>query len=93
MTAREETLALSPGTCRFCGCTETRACSFPASDGPLDLEANFSIDEILNAPETLACWWVDSPRTLCSNPRCLAQIPLEALDNFRRGTLRKAAGQ
>ena len=30
--------------------------------------------------ETHGCWWIDEAHTLCSNPRCLAVIPLWQID-------------
>jgi len=26
-----------------------------------------------------ACWWVDAAHTLCSNPKCIAFVPLESM--------------
>jgi hypothetical protein len=26
------------------------------------------------------CWWVDKAHTLCSNPRCIAVIPLSEIE-------------
>jgi hypothetical protein len=30
--------------------------------------------------ETQACWWIDEAHTLCSNPRCVAVVPLSQID-------------
>jgi hypothetical protein len=28
------------------------------------------------------CWWVDRGHTLCSNPECLAQLPVGSLESI-----------
>jgi len=28
------------------------------------------------------CWWVDAAHTLCSNPRCIAVVPLAELERI-----------
>jgi hypothetical protein len=59
--------ALTSGKCRVCGCTEERACIIQWGPGE-------SLDTVK------ACWWIDAKKTLCSNPKCLAQIPLEDIE-------------
>lgn len=59
--------ALVEGRCRVCGCTENRACIVQWGPGE-------SLDTVK------ACWWIDARKTLCSNPKCLAQIPLEEIE-------------
>jgi hypothetical protein len=54
---------LKSGTCRVCGCTEDRACELV---NPEDFER-------------YTCSWIDIDETLCSNPRCMAVIPIEDL--------------
>ncbi len=72
MTRRAESVALIPGTCRICGCTEDRACVF------VDIAGEGSHGE--RDPErVLTCWWIDAGKTLCSNPECIAQVPLDEL--------------
>lgn len=54
------------GICRVCGCSESAPCVLPS--------------EFDDDPERpLTCAWIDPARTLCSNPRCMAVIPLEEL--------------
>lgn len=55
------------GRCRVCGCTDGNACVL----APEIIEGD-------GAP--LTCRWVDPSRTLCSNPRCVAEIPLAELE-------------
>ncbi|HZP33937.1 MAG TPA: hypothetical protein VFB23_11315 [Candidatus Acidoferrales bacterium] len=62
MTRRAESVVLTPGTCRICGCTERNACHI----------------QVGNA-EFVGCYWVDAGKTLCSNPECVAQVPLDEL--------------
>jgi len=53
------------GVCRICGCTESTPCAIEMGD----------------EEETLgACWWIDARKTLCSNPKCLAVVPLEQIE-------------
>jgi len=35
-----------------------------------------AIEEVGTAP----CWWIDARKTLCSNPECLAVVPLEQIE-------------
>ena len=55
------------GKCRVCGCTPEHPCAYPALVLPLA------------PPEFMFCVWIDPEMTLCSNPRCVAMIPLEKL--------------
>lgn len=57
----------APGVCRVCGCTENRACIIQWGPGE-------SLDTVK------ACWWIDAKKTLCSNPACLAKVPLEQIE-------------
>jgi hypothetical protein len=49
---------LRRGKCRFCGCTEERACLL--IDNP--------------DRDRLTCAWADAERTVCTNPKCLAKF-------------------
>lgn len=61
-------LALAPGErCRVCGCTYDRPC-FIANE------------QIEGDGRLLTCSWVDAAHTLCSNPKCVAEIPLAELE-------------
>lgn len=62
----ELTIVHQPGVCRVCGCTESRGCLFDAGDG--------------SGEEISACWWIDEKKTLCSNPTCLAVVPLAQIE-------------
>ena len=61
------------GVCRVCGCTDQAPCIFDT--GVVIFPVNPEAD--LAAPPT--CSWMDSGRTLCSNLRCVAAIPLAEL--------------
>jgi len=52
-----------PERCQVCGCTETNPC-LAEDDGGNPVDA---------------CSWIDFDHTLCSNPKCVAVIPLEDL--------------
>lgn len=56
------------GVCRVCGCTEARACVLAP-----ELHEGFG-----DGPVT--CSWIDPDGTLCSNPACVAEIPLAELE-------------
>lgn len=58
----------NPGKCRVCGCSELKPCLFRTQPGH----------------PVMACSWIDEQRTLCSNPRCVALIPLEELMRLAR---------
>lgn len=45
------------GVCRICGCTENKAC----------------VLEDTEADGILTCLWADGTKTLCTNPKCLAE--------------------
>lgn len=51
------------GVCRVCGCTDVLPCVVEVNDFH---------------PEGL-CAWLDEAHTLCSNPRCVAEVPVGAL--------------
>ena len=57
-------------SCRFCGCTDLRACSYVVG---------FTVDEEEGADELVNCSWLDAGHTLCSNPQCVAKMPLDEL--------------
>lgn len=59
MTHRAETFGLKPGQCRVCGCTERKPCAINFVDQDGEAAA-------------VACIWIDTARTLCSNPTCVA---------------------
>jgi hypothetical protein len=54
--------------CQICGCTETKPCQIT--------ERNPQTGEFRKR----TCQWFDTNYTLCSNPRCIAQMPLEDLE-------------
>jgi hypothetical protein len=56
---------LKPGKCRYCGCTETRACVL-------------TIVCIEHSQVPIMCCWWDHERTVCSNPSCVKKHELEA---------------
>ncbi len=49
--------------CRVCGCTEQKPCFL----------------EEIGSSGDFFCQWMDERRTLCSNPACVAVIPLDEL--------------
>lgn len=49
--------------CRICGCTELQACVLRFDD----------------EDHQEACSWLDRGHTLCTNPQCVAQVPLDEL--------------
>lgn len=57
-----------PGCCKYCGCTEGRACVYviggtSAGDG-----------RWRGVPQLTACCWINQTRTVCSAPRCVARF-------------------
>jgi hypothetical protein len=52
------------GVCRICGCTDVLPCTLNQDDDSVPLDV---------------CQWMDEAHTLCSNPRCVANVPLQAL--------------
>lgn len=52
-----------PGKCRVCGCSELKPCLFQLAQGQ----------------PLVACSWIDPGKTLCSNFRCIAHVPLAEL--------------
>jgi hypothetical protein len=62
------TTELAEGKCRVCGCTELAPCIIGGGDG--------------NPAEP--CAWFDIGETLCTNPRCIAEFPLETLLTMMR---------
>jgi hypothetical protein len=50
---------MSERACRYCGCTENRACAF---DDPMDPGLGFE----------LVCGWIEPD--VCSNPVCVAAL-------------------
>lgn len=68
-------IPLGMETCRICGCKDRNPCTwFETIDG-VDAER--------------VCSWLDFDHTLCTNPRCVAMVPLEVLE--RMTILRTAA--
>jgi hypothetical protein len=63
----ESAQEVKSGTCRVCGCTEFRGCEMP----------HYILDEY-----PAVCWWVDAAHTLCSNPHCIAVVPLAELERL-----------
>jgi hypothetical protein len=64
-------LSLAPGKCRVCGCSELNPCLYQIAQGE----------------PLAACAWMDFDHTLCSNFRCIAEVPLAELEEmplFRR---------
>jgi ParB/RepB/Spo0J family partition protein len=53
-----QTSAPKKGTCRFCGCTEKKACK---------------VRTIPGSKQTQPCSWIDATKTICSNPECVAK--------------------
>lgn len=56
-------MIVAPERCRVCGCTEANPC----------------VLEFEDEDHQLTCSWMDFDHTLCSNPRCVAQVPLTEL--------------
>jgi hypothetical protein len=56
---------LEPGRCRVCGCTAFAPCILEVTSFPGNENT---------------CWWVDADETLCSNPKCLAVVPLSEIE-------------
>lgn len=50
-----------PGRCRICGCTEAKAC----------------LVEVAGVGQPVACAWADLTKTLCDNPKCVAEAKRE----------------
>jgi hypothetical protein len=59
-----------PEKCRVCGCTEFAPCQLVV----VGHDDQGQADPILQP-----CGWVDFDHTLCSNLRCVAEIPLDVL--------------
>jgi hypothetical protein len=85
---RAETVALASGRCRICGCTELSPCILLVVDGDFTRAipvSSLSLDYVaLDRPlphfrALLGCFWIDRGKTLCSNPRCVAHVPLDDL--------------
>ena len=51
------------GVCRVCGCTDVLPCEVEVND----------------VNPSGVCQWMDEAHTLCSNPRCVADVPLQIL--------------
>ena len=73
MTAAAASAIARPGICRVCGCTADRPC--------VGRSVNPETSEI----EEVTCSWFDVDRTLCTNPRCIAQVPVEELEALAFG--------
>jgi len=57
-------LVIEPEKCRVCGCTELNPCKLG------DIEGDGSYE---------CCTWLDFDHTLCTNPKCIAAVPLSEL--------------
>lgn len=87
MTRRSETLTPKSGVCRICGCTELRPCRLLVRDldgltiaAPLGSIVSPFESESLHENERIeGCSWMDAGATLCSNPHCIAEVPVEVL--------------
>ncbi len=72
---------IQSGVCRVCGCREEYPCTIVLGEE--------------NGEElTGSCWWVNSARTLCSNPNCLAVVPLDQIERElqQEGNAERVAG-
>lgn len=51
----------------------------------------------IDEDELGSCWWMDAGKTLCSNPHCVAEVPIEELigmgysTDYLIGEMKKAA--
>jgi len=54
------------GHCRYCGCTDERACVLPKRKFP---------DGVTRGR---TCWWIDAEHTVCSASGCFKKYELEA---------------
>jgi hypothetical protein len=52
------------GVCRVCGCTDVMPCTILSWDDP---------------SQVVQCAWLDEAHTLCSNPACVAEVPVGQL--------------
>jgi hypothetical protein len=64
------TMLVEFNKCRVCGCTELNPCLFRIGGLGEPLES---------------CAWFDFDHTLCTNPRCVAAIPLRDLERMCAG--------
>jgi hypothetical protein len=60
MKTSAPTVAVTSGTCRYCGCTEERACILGIRTHPR-----------LGRAFTTCAWW-NKQKTVCTNPTCIA---------------------
>lgn len=51
------------GTCQICGCTDVMPCAV----------------EVNRVNPDGVCSWMDEAHTLCSNPMCVAEVPMQTL--------------
>ena len=65
LVLRDEPKPVQPGICRFCGCTEARACGLLALP-PNDPGLGYVIE-----PTVVRCSWADADCTVCTNVSCL----------------------
>ena len=61
-------LVVEPEKCHVCGCTELNPCI---------IDPLFPFDGTSGQKEP--CTWLDFDHTLCTNPRCVASVPLDEL--------------
>ena len=60
--------------CRVCGCNDNNPCML----SPEELDP--MRQSLLAEPgEKYPCAWFDVNRTLCTNPKCIAKVPLREL--------------
>ena len=68
-------MKLKRGVCRYCHCTEDRACRVPLkSSRSRVVIAHLQAAQQAGKPVHSAwvpCSWADDLQTVCSNPRCL----------------------
>lgn len=68
LDALKQNRPVTPGVCRYCGCTEVDPCTVIVQPGP----------EFPPAPVT--CAWMDRDETVCSNKRCIDHWLTDAAD-------------
>lgn len=75
---------VTPGRCRYCGCTRGHACAIavPVPPDPVAL-ADPLLD--LEPMALAACRWADNDETVCTNFRCLERWRAEAGDIVHTG--------
>jgi len=64
LVLREGPRPVQRGICRYCGCSEARACAIVVQDD--DQAAGYLIE-----PSVARCSWADAECTVCTNVSCL----------------------